>query len=103
MIQETCVEIEQLSQLHERERAARYARRTKIQQIDELLNELELLNLAEERAVPRELKLRAFRLIAAEAHPVAARPSDEVRVVEWMDALYDVQDTLMLPVDDDIE
>ena len=42
MIQETCLEIEVLSERHERERLERYARRTKIQEIDELLNEFEM-------------------------------------------------------------
>jgi hypothetical protein len=103
MIQETCLEIEVLSERHERERQQRYARRNRIQQIDELLNEFEMLNLAEENSVPRDLRLRAYRIVAGEAHSVAGRPVDEVRIVEWMDALYDVQDSLMLTVEDDIE
>ena len=102
MIQETCLEIEVLSERHERERLERYARRTKIQEIDELLNEFEMLNLAEEVQVPRLLRLRAARLVAGEGHPLSAQPPG-VRILEWMDALYDIQDSLMLTVEDDIE
>jgi hypothetical protein len=103
MIQETCLEIEVLSERHERERLERYARRHKIQQIDELLNEFEMLNLADEVAVPSTLRARAARIVVAEQHALALRPPEEVRIVEWMDALYDIQDSLMLTVEDDIE
>lgn len=103
MIQETCLEIEVLSERHERERLERYARRHKIQQIDELLNEFEMLNLADEVAVPATLRTRAHRIVVAEQHALALRPPGDVRIVEWMDALYDIQDSLMLTVEDDIE
>jgi len=103
MIQETCLEIEVLSERHERERLERYARRHKIQQIDELLNEFEMLNLADEVAVPERLRARASRIIVDEQHALALRPPEEIRIVEWMDGLYDVQDSLMLTVEDDIE
>ena len=103
MIQETCVEIDELAVRHERERLMRHARRNKIHAIDDLINEFELLNLAEEPEIPVELRGRVARLVAGEAHPVATRPPEEVRIVEWMDALYDVQDTLMLTVEDDLD
>ena len=103
MIKETCLEIGQLAERHESERVARYARRNKIREIDEMLNEFEMLNLADEGMIPVDLKGRVQRFVSGEAHPIAERPEEDVRIVEWMDALYDVQDTLMLTVDDDLD
>jgi len=55
-----------------------------------------MLNLAEEPIIPGELQARVRRLVLEEQHPVAERPPADVRILDWMDALYDVQDTLML-------
>ena len=53
--------------------------------------------------VPRELTGKAYRLVAEEEHPIVRRPLREVPIADWMDALYDLQDTLMLTVEDDID
>ncbi len=103
MIEETCEQIDRLAQMHEDERRQRYARRDRIRLIDELLDEFEQLNLAEEPEIPVELRGRTYRVIAEEAHPTAARPPVEIRIADWMDALYDVQDTLMVAVEDDVD
>ena len=50
-----------------------------------------------------ELTGRAWRFVEEEEHPISRRPLQEIRITEWMDALYDVQDTLMLSVEDDID
>lgn len=96
MIRETCAQIDELADQHERERQQRYARRNRIHLIDEILNEFEMLNLAEEPIIPCDLQVKVRRLVIEERHPVADRPPSEVRILDWMDALYDVQDTLML-------
>jgi hypothetical protein len=31
------------------------------------------------------------------------RPCDEIPIADWMEALYDLQDTLMLPSEDDLD
>jgi hypothetical protein len=103
MIDRTVLQIERLNEHHEREREHRYARRNRIRYIDELLNEFELLNLADEPDVPRELTGKAYQLVAEEEHPILRRPLREVPIADWMDALYDLQDTLMLTVEDDID
>ena len=103
MIRETCLEIDTLAEGHERARQARYARRNRIHLIDELLNEFELLNLAEEPVIPNDLQSKVRRVIVEERHPVCHRPITEMRILDWMDALYDVQDTLMLNDGDEIE
>jgi len=103
MLEETCVEIGELTERHEAERVQRYARRNRIRYIDELLNEFEMLNLAEEGDVPSDLRGRVGQLVAEEEHPLRLRPAEEIGITEWMDALYDVQDSLMLTVEDDIE
>ena len=100
VIQETCLEIGDLQEHWLAEKRARTARREKIHRIDELIEEFEKLNLADEADVPVELKGRATALIVAEAHPLATRLSGCVAIAEWMDALYDVQDTLMFSGDD---
>ena len=94
------VEIEQQLQA---EQIARTARRRKIHSIDELLNEFEMLNLADEYEIPGELRTRVKSFVADESHPVALRPTEELSITDWMEALYDVQDTLMVPFEDDFD
>jgi hypothetical protein len=101
MIQETCVEIGALEEHWTAQREARTARRKRIRYIDELIEEFEKLNLAEEQEIPVELTGRVTALIQAEEHPLARRLSSDLAIAEWMDALYDVQDTLMFGADDE--
>ncbi len=103
MIEETCVVIGELEELYEAERVARYARRNKIRYIDELLNEFEMLNLAEEGEIPLDLQARVVSFLAAENHTAVDRGIDDVAIADWMEALYDIQDTLMIPFEDDID
>ena len=103
LIEETCLQIDELAVRHEADRLQRHARRNRIRYIDELLNEFEMLNLADELDIPGDLRGRVRRLVAEEDHPVSRRPLGEVRITDWMDALYDVQDTLMLTIEDDID
>ncbi len=78
----------------------RYARRNRITAIDALLEEFEQLNLAEEESAPADLLGRAQSLVVMESHPLAERHPREVSIADWMEALYDIQDTLMLPLDE---
>ncbi len=76
----------------------RYARRRQIGLIDGLLNELELLNLAGKSEVPGQLSRRATRLImSGDTHSMAMPPDRAVSIADWMAALFEVQDTLMIP------
>ena len=102
-IEETCVAITRLEHRGEVERTQRYARRNKIRYIDRLLNELEQLNIADEAELPTELRGLCKEFIDGEAHPLAQRPPEEVPIADWMDALYDVQDSLMFAIEDDEE
>ena len=103
MIEETCVVIGQLGELSRADRDRKHARRNRIRYIDDLINQFELLNLAEEIDPPTELRGRVKRLVDAESHPLSMRPVTEVGITDWMDALYDLQDTLMLSVEDDVD
>lgn len=103
MIEETCLEIGQLQERWQAEKEQRYARRNKIRYIDQILNDFELLNLAEEPVIPMELMGRVKRFVDVEEHPISRRPIREVPVADWMEALYDIQDGLMLTVEDDID
>ena len=100
MIQETCVEIDELEARWTSLREARNARRQKIRYIDELIDAFEKLNLADEVEVPYELVGRAVALVSDD-RLVAGRVPDELMISEWMDALYEVQDTLMFTAEDD--
>jgi hypothetical protein len=100
MIQETCVEIGELEARWTSLREARNARRQKIRYIDELIDQFEKLNLADEVEVPYELVGRAVALVRSDAL-VAGRSPSEVMISEWMDALYEVQDSLMFTSEDD--
>jgi hypothetical protein len=100
VIEETCLEIGELQEHWLAEKRVRTARREKIHRIDELIEEFEKLNLAEEAEVPYELRGRAITLINAEANGGPSHVAECVAVSDWMDALYDVQDTLMFASDD---
>ena len=103
MIEETCLKIEQLEERWVVEREQRYARRNKIRYIDELLNEFEMLNLADEVEIPEDLYRRVSTVVITERHPMVDQVEGEIPIANWMEALYDIQDTLMIPVEDDID
>jgi hypothetical protein len=100
MIQETCVEIGELEARWTSLREARNARRQKIRYIDELIDAFEKLNLADEVDVPYELVGRAVALVRSDVLLPGRSPS-ELLISEWMDALYEVQDSLMFTAEDD--
>ncbi len=56
MIEQTSVQISALRERWHAERELRYARRNRIRHIDRLLDELEMLNIAEETQLPIELR-----------------------------------------------
>jgi hypothetical protein len=99
MIQETSVQISALRERWHVEREMRYARRNRIRHIDRLLDELEMLNIAEETQLPAELAVRVQQLAAEMEHPIGERPPEDLTIAESMDALYDLQDGLMLTLD----
>jgi len=103
LIQDTCLTISDLEIRAQADKDARYARRNKIRALDRLIDEFEMLNLAEEVDIPGELKHRASRVIGSASHPLVRRPVDEIPIADWMEALYDLQDTLMLPGEDDVD
>ncbi len=79
------------------ERRFRYARRHQIRLIDGLLNELELLNLAGESEVPGQLSRRATGVImSADPHSLVMPPNRGIPIADWMAALFEVQDLLMV-------
>jgi hypothetical protein len=95
MIEQTSVQISALRERWHAERELRYARRNRIRHIDKLLDELEMLNIAEETQLPTDLALRVQRLAAEMEHPLANRGLEDLNIPESMDALYDLQDGLM--------
>jgi hypothetical protein len=103
MIQETCTRIEELEDYWSSEIRARHARRNKIRDIDDMLNQFEMLNLADEQVIPIDLRLRVAAFIGAEGHPLSERHAESVAIPDWMEALYDVQDGLMIRFPDDID
>jgi hypothetical protein len=95
MIQEACAMIERVEARERRSRQAKYGRRNKIRYIDRLLNELEMLNLADVTQVPERLAMELGRLLSeSEVVQVANQPRLE-SVNEAMDILYELQDSLM--------
>jgi hypothetical protein len=106
MIEQTSVQISALRERWHLERELRYARRNRIRHIDRLLDELEMLNIAEETQMPGDLALRVHRLAVEMDHPLGNRAPEDLTIAECMDTLYDIQDGLMLTldgVDDDEE
>jgi hypothetical protein len=98
-IEETSVQISALRERWHAEREQRYARRNRIRHIDSLLDELELLNIAEETQLPADLALRVQRLCAEMEHPLGNRAPEDLGIADSMDGLYDLQDGLMLTLD----
>lgn len=94
MIEEACVAIETVSERERKLRERKYARRNKMRYIDHLLNEFEMLNLADQRAVPPQLAVVLDRLLA-ESEVVAVPAERPDSVVAAMGFLYDIQDALM--------
>jgi hypothetical protein len=96
MISETAVEIGDLYKQWQIELESRYARRNKINHIDRLLNELELLNLAEAKLIPDPLRGQVKELLDGFGHGLCNRRLKDLSISESMEALYDIQDTLLL-------
>jgi hypothetical protein len=95
MIQEASAAIERVEERERRSREAKYGRRNKIRYIDRLLNELEMLNLADQTKVPERLAMELDRLMAESAAIQLVRQPRPGSVIEAMDMLYEIQDSLM--------
>ena len=95
MLEDACVEIEVLTEKDRQERAHKYARRNRMRYIDQLLNELELLNLADQNKMPARLSTAVDELIE-ETKAAEIRGARAVATVpDAMDVLYEIQDSLM--------
>jgi hypothetical protein len=95
MIEEACAMIERVEIRERRSREAKYGRRNRIRYIDRLLNELEMLNLADVTRVPERLAMELGRVLTeSEVVQLANQPRVE-SVNEAMDVLYELQDSLM--------
>ena len=95
LIEEASAAIEQLGERDRRAREFKYARRNRMRYIDKLLNELEMLNLADRSATPAPLKLAVDQLIEESDLEDSDPPRSTANVIQAMDILYDIQDSLM--------
>ncbi|HEV3230804.1 MAG TPA: hypothetical protein VG245_00980 [Candidatus Dormibacteraeota bacterium] len=103
MIRDTSLEITDQYKRWQVEMDARYARRNRLRHIDELLNELELLNLAEAQAMPKDLLRQVGQCLADHEHALASRKQSSLTIPEVMEALYEIQDTLLLGSEEEEE
>ena len=88
--------IEHVTAKERRIQRAKYARRNKMHHIDRLLNELEMLNLADQRTMPSVLSVAVARVIEESPEvTVVAQAPKPASVMEAMDALYEIQDSMM--------
>jgi len=101
MIQEASAAIKRVEERERRSREAKYGRRNKIRYIDRLLNELEMLNLADQRNVPERLAVELDRLIGETTAIAMCRSPRPESVSEAMDVLYEIQDGLMFNEDEE--
>jgi hypothetical protein len=95
MIEEACADIERVEERARRARDAKYGRRNKIRYIDRLLNELEMLNLADQAEVPQPLASELERLLKESELVASAHQPRPGTVNQAMDLLYEIQDSLM--------
>jgi hypothetical protein len=103
MIQETTEEITDTHLRWQVELESRYARRNKVRYIDYLLNELEMLNLADCDAMPMALKREVRDFFEAHEHFLGRKPLRDLCIPESMEALYDIQDNFLLGSEDEEE
>jgi hypothetical protein len=96
MIHETSLEIGDLYKRWQVELESRHARRNKVHYIDQLLNELELLNLAEATTLPDPLRAQVQELLDTFEHNSYSKSGQDLTIARSMEALYDIQDTLLL-------
>src|SRR4030081_3400295 len=93
MLEDACVEIEVLTEKDRQERAQKYARRNRMRYIDQLLNELEMLNLADQAKMPDRLSVRVDQLIE-ETRAAEIRGARSVATVpDAMDVRSAIQDS----------
>lgn len=92
MLSEANVAIESASERETRQQELKYARRNKMRYIDRLLNELEMLNLADRTELPSALGDAVDTLLSESELEVEVRPES---VTTAMDLLYEIQDSLM--------
>ena len=98
LFDQTSGTVEELRTQDHDARRTRYARRHRIRLIDQVINEFELLNLAGVSVVPGELPRRATGLISGDPAGARVMPGDRaVPIADWVSALFEVQDALMLP------
>jgi hypothetical protein len=96
MIKQASRAIEHMTARERRVQRAKYARRNKMHLIDKLLNELEMLNLADQRLMPPILSVAINKVIEESPEvTVLAQQAKPGSVMEAMDALYEIQDSLM--------
>ena len=100
MIERTALLVDRLQQDDERALERRYARRNRLRLLDDMLDRFERLNASDVTSTPRTLARRMYVLAHEHRHPLLRRPMHEVSIADWMDALYDLQDPLMLGSDD---
>src|SRR2546430_15721270 len=96
MVRQASGAIEPMAARGRRAQRAKYARRNKMRYIDRLLNELEMLNLADQREVPSQLAMALDRLV--QETDVVADSAEVERPgtgTAAMDVLYEIQDSLM--------
>ena len=91
MIEQANTAIETSVERDRRDMRLKYARRRRMRRIDQLLNELELLNLADAQTLPRPLSLAVDEVIAESEEPERNAGS----IMEAMDVLYDIQESIM--------
>src|SRR5256712_13678190 len=96
MIEQTSVQISAQRERWQAERELRYARRNRIRHIDRLLDELEMLNIAEQTQLPTDLAFCVQRLAAAMDPPLGSPALEGLPIGESIDSPYDLQDGPML-------
>ena len=100
MIERASVAIGQLTEFERRQRQVKYSRRNRMHYIDKLLNELEMLNLADQERLPQPLSVAVERVVEETAVVAVAEKKRET-IVDAMDVLYEIQDSLMFNEDDE--
>src|SRR5438046_10717225 len=95
MIKQASRAIEHMTARERRIQRAKYARRNKMRYIDKLLNELEMLNLADQRQMPPVLSVAINKVVEESPDATVLAQAKPASVMEAIDALYELQDGRM--------
>ena len=99
-IEHAALLVDQLSKENARVLEQRYARQTRVRQLDELLERFETLNVRGARKAPVALTHDVYKMALEDRNSLLCRPLDKLSISDWIDVVWKLQDPWLLPAED---